>query len=379
MPLTRHLYELDEVESALQVSLIKEWPQSIFWTWELSVSLEANRARQHLLTVWLRYGGGLDPQLLTLGIESVMLMHERVMAAIRYANSLTAERLLKLSSKMEARLLVTPLPASREIQMRRITRSSTFSKALDPREYLTPEEAIKWWISLDSAIRQHNRRDALWLLQAVQPHLSSDGIWEGLTRMVRGTETITGVGVRAIATEAKQHLHPETQLLFQIAAVLYLCYSTEEREAYSPILSCSWTPPVEGRRCSRLYGIPKEALHPETTRGQTPGRYTNISHLRDPDLSDGCQFWQKALLSAGAVMDEEENTLSFPDDDALERFYDRYFPDDIPDEWGRYDQEKSHGRGCAERAAPPVITELVSLDVDTMVSGIAWKCGIHVR
>jgi hypothetical protein len=381
MPLTRHLYEMDEVESALQLSLLKGWPQSAFWTWELVVSLEANRARLHLLTAWLRYGGGLDPTVLTLGdsVSKMMLMYERVMRSIQVAGSLNAERLLKLSSIMGARQLVTPLPATREIQARRLTRSSAFVKALDPLESLCKEEAVKWWISLDSAIRQHNRRDALWLLQAVQPHLSVNGIWEGLTRMVRGSDGITGVGVRAVATEAKLHLQPEIQLLFQTAVVLYLCYSTEEREAYRPPTICSWVPPVEGRRSARLHAIPREALHPETTRGQTPGRYTNISHLRDPDVSDGCQFWQKALLSTGAVMDEEDNVLSFPDDDALERFYDQYFPDDIPDEWSRVDQEKSHGRGCAEKAPPPSMPGLVYRDVDNLVSGVAWKCGIHVR
>jgi hypothetical protein len=40
MPLTRHLYELDEVTSALQTCLRKGWPRAHYWLWELLQSDE---------------------------------------------------------------------------------------------------------------------------------------------------------------------------------------------------------------------------------------------------------------------------------------------------------------------------------------------------
>ena len=108
----------------------------------------------------------------------------------------------------------------------------------------------------------------------------------------------------------------------------------------------SWTASV-GRRHARLHAIPPEAIHKDTTRGRIAFKYTNIGDLRDPvpQLVDGCQFWQKAIREYGITIDAETEAVVFPDDDRMEHFYDRYFPDDIPDEWSKSDQEKSHGRG----------------------------------
>ena len=46
----------------------------------------------------------------------------------------------------------------------------------------------------------------------------------------------------------------------------------------------------------------------------------------------GCPFWDTALES-------------IVDDETKEAFYEKYFPDDIPDEWSLEDQKKSHGFG----------------------------------
>jgi len=108
----------------------------------------------------------------------------------------------------------------------------------------------------------------------------------------------------------------------------------------------SWTATV-GRRHARLHAIPPDAIHKDTTRGRIAFKYTNIGDLRDPvpQLVDGCQFWRTVIQEYGITMDAETEAVVFPDDDRMEDFYDRYFPDDIPDEWSKSDQEKSHGRG----------------------------------
>jgi hypothetical protein len=47
----------------------------------------------------------------------------------------------------------------------------------------------------------------------------------------------------------------------------------------------------------------------------------------------------------GLTSDPLSGACYFPNDDVLESFYDRFFPDDIPDEWSAADQCKSHGPG----------------------------------
>ena len=62
MPLTRHLYEIDEVVSALQIGLRKE--EGLFWLWELVVSGETELAKQTLIDLWILNCGGYDSALL---------------------------------------------------------------------------------------------------------------------------------------------------------------------------------------------------------------------------------------------------------------------------------------------------------------------------
>ena len=142
----------------------------------------------------------------------------------------------------------------------------------------------------------------------------------------------------------------------------------------------TWATRIEevGRRRARLYAIPAEALHSQTTRGRIPRKYTNIDDVRDPVqvLSEGCTFWQKTLQIHGIEIDETTGATVFPDDTALESFYDVHFPDDIPDEWSMEDQLKSHGRGVQE-SAPPAPENLPVRE--TPVSRRAWNSGIHVR
>ncbi len=84
-------------------------------------------------------------------------------------------------------------------------------------------------------------------------------------------------------------------------------------------------------------------------------------------------FWRKALLLHRIEIDDDSDALAFPDDDVIEAFYAAYFPDDIPDEWSAADQQKSHGRGCAETAPPPPFTPVREepLDYDVWAAGIA--------
>ena len=377
MPLTRNLYEIDEVVSALQTCLRKGWTRALFWLWELVISEETELATNTLTDCWLRCGGGHDPDLLLLppGPERCV----RTAAAIKAAGSLTAERFLALTATMPTRPSVTPKPKNKAAAERRARRSAAFVASLDPAEQLSPEEQRKFWISFDSACRQGSRTDATWLLQAVQSPLSADAIWSALTIAARGP---TGP---ATITLLRKQSTVQDQLLYQTAATLLLCIPTAERsEPLPPVKAfhekrewAAWTLDV-GRRAVRLHAIPSDALHQGTTRGALPFKYTNIADIREPValLGEGCAYWRRALKGVGVEVEEETGAVSFPDDEALDAFHEFHFPDDIPDEWSKQDQEKSHGRGCQE-SAPPAAPPLQIREEP--VEQRAWKLAIHVR
>jgi len=371
MPLTRNLYEIDEVVSALQICLRNGWSRGLFWLWELVVSEEETLATNTLTECWLRWGGGHDPLLLRLAAGPERWV--RTAAAIRAAGSLTAERFLAETANMPVRPSVTPRPKNLTVAERRKIKAAAFVASLEPDETLTSEESANFWISFDSAFRQGSRSDALWLLHAAP--LSTDALWSALRIAARG-------GAAEAITLLQQQAGPTDQLLFQAAAVLHLCIPTTER-----ISECKfrhetkqwdiWTTMV-GRRKAREHAIPTDALHQGTTRGSMSSKYTNIGDIREPvqTLVEGCTFWRKALAGADIETDAETGSMIFPDDETLERFMEGYFPDDIPDEWSRVDQEKSHGRGCQESAAhAPSAIQIREEPVDQR----AWKLAIHVR
>jgi hypothetical protein len=77
---------------------------------------------------------------------------------------------------------------------------------------------------------------------------------------------------------------------------------------------------------------------------------SSLNHV-EPSLI-GCPFWEEAISEYGVI---EEGCIVWNSDDDLEDFYDRYFPDDIPDEWTKAEKAVSHGDGLL---AP---TEMVTL------------------
>jgi hypothetical protein len=378
MPLTRNLYELDEVIAALQLCLLRKWSRAVFWLWELVVSEETETANMILIDIWLRAAGGYDVSLFKeIGWWERCV---RVIAAIQRATSENAERLLERSFGLPGRLTMTPLASSKAARDRRAKRSAAFVASLTSDETINRKEAASWWISFDAACRQHHMIDACWLLQAVQPILSADAIWSAIKIAARGS-VVTKDAIALLQGLPTQDQQP----LAQANAVILLCKPTIIRETdvltKPPDLPSyrrdwiTWTANA-GRRSARIHTIPAEALQAGTSRGSIPAKYTNIADVRDPValLAEGCRFWKTALTTICAIGADE--TVVFPNDDVMEAFYVQYFPDDIPDEWSAVDQERSHGRGCMDVATPFLKAVAVR---EEPVARAAWVIATHVR
>lgn len=359
--MTRNLYSMDEVVSALQVSLRSGNGRAFFWLWELSISLEGPAALSAAHDAWLLWGGGFDPFLLTLpapttGPAAHTLMW-RIQNAIQAAGSLNAQRLLAETADLEEPPPFQQQPLSSPPPL------PLPSPPPPPDNDDDPDYGPLLWAALHRAVQTQSRRTALWYLQAATAALCPDTLWLFLTALA-ATHPQAPL-LKAALTTLRTHAtpHPTSQLLHQAVALLILCNPTATVLTPPPkppasALACrdwdTWTVRV-GRRAARVHAIPAAALHQATTRGALPAAYTNVDEVRvpGPALLTGCRFWQTATAAAGAFYDSTADALRFPDDEALEVFYERHFPDDIPDEWSLVDQHKSHGAGCAETAPPP--------------------------
>jgi hypothetical protein len=371
--MTRHLYELDEVVSALQTCIRNNWPRAQFWIWELVRSDETTLAYDTLIDAWLRWGGSHDPTLLATpqppadDTKAWCQLILRVENARRNAKTFTAERFLNATAELEES------PATSPRLQHEDPRAAPFLKVLKDTEELTQEEGRHLFAAFRAA---SSHCESMWLLQAIQPVLSADTIWVLIDCLL----PLLPSCIRGTASP-----DPVRQLLHQATAIMFLCMTVENRaEALMTLSPDPWSHERDwtrwdanlDRRAARHNEIPAAALHKGTVRGSIPSRYTNITDIRDPIplLAEGCRWWRAAIASAGITVDEDAGTIEFPDDDTLESFYARYFPDDIPDEWSTRDQQKSHGRGCSETAQPSPTIALR----ESRLSDAAWIAGIQL-
>lgn len=101
-------------------------------------------------------------------------------------------------------------------------------------------------------------------------------------------------------------------------------------------------PSTKGPRACRALAIPRICLYGITARGRMRQTESTAGALRDIEPSLVGLYWDSVL---GVYKRTADGHIIWSSDAALEAFYAKHFPDDIPDEWSLADQEKSHGAG----------------------------------
>jgi hypothetical protein len=172
---------------------------------------------------------------------------------------------------------------------------------------------------------------------------------------------------------------PEYDIIIRCLAVLSCCLSLEQYEKSQKELPSQLTAIQKdalqrwdtcvGYKKRRIYTIPTACLYGVTERGRHGWSHSNVRELNDiePSLL-GCPFWEEAISEYGSIT----SRIQWNSDDDLEAFYDRYFPDDIPDEWTKSEKAVSHGDGVL---GPTEVVTLFKYSRSTFSkwSRLAWN------
>ena len=324
MPLTRHFYEADEVQSALYYSAARrDVKECEFWCHEMLCSGYESEAISVLFESWLFQRGPFCMSwLLQMGpiLQADTVTHENIMGAA-----------LTLSSYSEwDNSLWTILTANISMADRVTAKTPPFVPAGCSEEVLYLYRAI-YQGKACSAWIMAKRLPNIWpLLREYGSHISVE--YEACFAILERYETLLGYKSDTYDT------------IILCIAVLMLCLSNKKRVTsfmIRPLPSRMLTIPV-GKKAARLYSIPSVALY-GTKRGTTLCSEYHIHGLYDIEKAiKGCPFWDDALK-------EYQRQGKWVSNDALEAFYDEYFPDDIPDEWSKEEKMKSHGQGLLNK------------------------------
>ena len=344
MVLTRHLYSLDEVHAALvYASQRSDCSETVFWCRELIDSGYAAEAISTLFSAWMWHRGPFDLQWLVRA------------AATLASDAVTEEEILVSAHHLSQRSM-------RDHSLWTIL-TSTVPDRVTPR---TPSCCHAGMSSEERfffrALYQGKATSAWWIAR----HMEPSHVWELLYQYVDSSDYAESY---RICFHVLQHYESllgyrseDSNIL--CLAVLSACLSPAQQEKSFRVLSepsASVVAPAEGTiRSGRRYSIPTACLYGDTARGRMTWSQSTLRSLRDISAVEG-PFWDEHKWTT-----EEER----------EAFYDRFFPDDPPDEWTLAEQQRSHGNGILSPIGPVGCTmEKYARLFLSHTSRLAWSIG----
>lgn len=331
MSLSRHFYALDEVHSALQYSSTRnDRAETLFWCNELLRSGCVSETISTLLESWLWNKGPFCLSWIlhafsTLGGDECS--EEDVLLS---AYQLSCVSYLKRDHSLWSILALHAL----NVPCDRVGPKTIPHPFTDDRE-----------IYLIRAIVQGRAYCAWCMAQQME--------WDRVQTILTWYSSCTSLKTCLRYFEEYEKLlgyrTPEYDTVFRCLSVITICLSpSQQEESFRPLPSCIDASQIDhwdsllGTK-ARVYSIPQSALYGRTLRGRMRWTQSTVSQLNDiePHLI-GCPFWEEAISEYGTIL---KSTILWNSDDDREAFYQRYFPDDIPDEWTKSEKAKSHGEG----------------------------------
>lgn len=352
MVLTRHLYALDEVHAALvYASQRSDTRETVFWCRELIDSGYAAEAISTLFSAWMWHRGPFDLQWLVRAASTLA------------SDAVTEDDILVAAYALSQRSM-------RDHSLWTILMSQTVPDRVTPR---TPPFCQGWKGSPEElfffrAVYQGKAHSAWWMAR----HMPPSRIWELLDQYVDGSPYAESY--RA-CFQVLQHYESllgyrseDSNIL--CLAVLSACLSPSQQEKSfrilpEPIKGALDAPVASVEECvrrARRYIIPTACLYGDTARGRMTWSQSTLRSLRELRELQG-PFW---------------DTHAWTTEETREAFYDRFFPDDPPDEWTLAEQQRSHGEGVLPPGSKDCTMEKYARLFLSHTSRLAWSLEVQV-
>ena len=353
MPLSRHFYSLDEVQAALlHTTSRSNTSESLFWCKELLLSGCVGEAISTLFESWLWHTGPYRLQWLIDAWKTLAAEETSEDDILIAANNLSSISYSKRDNSLWSVLVTNAIATANA--------SGAPDRVTPKTPAFLPSKDLKE-IYFVRALYQGKARSAWWISQ----YFSPDRCWELLDWYA---EKVCGVHYSnyKICFEALfnydkllGYKSSEYDVICRCMAILMLCIRPEVRDqsfkAFTSEIKDKESLDVNiGLKSRRLLNIPTACLYGITGRGYSSWSQNNLVQLNNIEkYLVGCPFWDDGLTDYAVI--DDTGTIQWNSDNDMEEFYDKYFPDDIPDEWTAADKNKSHGGGVIAPGDKPTI------------------------
>lgn len=328
MPLTRHFYELDEVEAALAYCIIERRQlEACFFLSELIDSDEIMRGFRIMTEVYLiRFGTKYITWLLYVYDICKGFVEADATNALSLCCTLCSFK--EYDFTFLSTLIVNTSDRLKDIPPGKIGDDGSIARI--GHYQLLPIERF-----FMRSLKQGNIRCAFWAVR----HCRESVLIEVLNTFITPETRKAMEALRTLPEWSGLNYMPSAQILLCIMMVT--SGKKEPIELMNPPMIDEWRV-LLGRRLRRIYSIPRDCLYLSTRRGlleRPASTMKELSQIGAGDvltmykLTDGCSFWNNLWSTYGINEDGYE-------------FMDQIvFADDIPDEWSLEDKLKSHGEG----------------------------------
>lgn len=372
MPLSRHFYSLDEVQAALLYTTTRNnSSEALFWAQELILSGCVGETISTIFQSWLWNTGPMRLQWLIHAwktLASDELSEDDILLSTYQLSNIHPSN--RDNSLWNILVLTSQDPNDMPDSVTRKTPS------------VIPSEDEKE-IYFVRAIYQGKAQSAWWISQFIE----IDRVWILLDWFAENIHTKFQSEYK-ICLEALQNYEQllgyksnEYDLIVRCFAVIMMCiWPDKQDDSFRPLITeidkynlqtLNELAISVGRRDRRVYQIPNTCLYGTTVRGRyrwTQNTYTQLYNIEKYLI--GCPFWDDVLTEYADITGNGE--IKWHNDDKMEEFYEKYFPDDIPDEWSKKDQQKSHGDGVLGPTDKPNIWKY-SRNFMSKKAQLAWN------
>lgn len=325
--LTRHFYESEDVFASMRMAILRGRSQeALFWCLELIDTNLHTEVCENLIETWMFFYG--CSEWIQGWQKNYSLKANKLLEACYNLSQ------CKFFSCKGLELLLIGVEEEKS-GIEEVISGLSLMSIRSEEEKSEIEEAVK---KFQMAVTE-GRPESAWHLATV---IGTEKTWSSLHTL----QSIFINWIRPIVPSSKEKL-------WLCGLINFFCRPLQQEEViqWFPITKeliskiKEWKGLMH-RRKRRVYTIPFQLLYGETSKSSVPKEKNTLERLWNIEKSmineDG--FWKKVIEFSGY------EKYKWNSDDELEEFYEKYFPDDIPDEWSLSDQEKSHGKGLNEQS-----------------------------